>query len=87
MFNQSSKKSYAKYGKYTDLQTHFSEKNIWHSSQVFQGIAVPKFQGNKSFLSNVLECGCDGNLLSEQFQPFINNKKIRFSGKKLKKDQ
>ena len=31
--NQYSKKMFAKYGKYTELQTYFSETNIWHSSQ------------------------------------------------------
>ena len=41
VFNQFSKKSYAKYGKNTDLQTYFSEKSIWRSSQVFRGIAAP----------------------------------------------
>lgn len=46
MFNQSSKTIYAKYGKYTVLQTCFSEKNIWFSIQMFPGIAAPKLQGN-----------------------------------------
>ena len=59
------KKIFAKYGKYADLQTTFSEKNIWRSSQVFRGIAVPKFQGNRS----VLKCDrvwlFDRNLLSK----------------------
>ena len=45
---ESSKESFAKHGKYTDLQTSFSEKNIWFSSQVFWEISVPKLQGNKS---------------------------------------
>ena len=29
---------------YTDLQKYLSEKIDWLSSQVFRGIAVPKFQ-------------------------------------------
>ena len=29
VLNQSSQKNCAKYGKYTDLKTYFSEKNIW----------------------------------------------------------
>ena len=57
VFNQSSKKRYAKYGKCKDLQTYFSEKNIWHSNQVFPGIDFPKFQGNRSVLRNVIVCG------------------------------
>ena len=48
---------YTKYGKYTDLQTYFLEKNIWISSQVFEGIVVPKFQGNRSVLSNMTGWG------------------------------
>ena len=54
---QSSKKSYVKHGKYTDLPTYFSEKNIWLGRQVFRGIAFPKFQENRSVLSNAIECG------------------------------
>ena len=65
---QSCNKSYAKCCKSTDLQTYFSEKNIWHSSQVFLGIAFPKFQGNRSVLRNgdrvwLFDC----NFLSEPF--------------------
>ena len=56
MFDQSSKKSYPKYGKYTDLQTYFSEKNTWRSGQVFRGVAVPKLQENRSVLSDVIGC-------------------------------
>ena len=56
VFKQSPKKSYAKYGKCTDLQTYFSEKNIWRGSEVFQGITVPKFRWNRFVLSNVKEC-------------------------------
>ena len=50
-------KNCAEYGKYTDLQTYFSEKSIWRHSQFFQGIAIPKFQRNRSFISNVIGCG------------------------------
>ena len=57
MFNQSSKKSYTKYGKWTNLQTYLSENNIWHKSQVFLGIALPKFQGNRFASRNVAGCG------------------------------
>ena len=35
VFNQSSKKGYAKYGKYAELQTDFAEKNILRNSQAF----------------------------------------------------
>ena len=44
-------------GKYKDLLTNFSEQNIWRSRQVFRGIAVPKFQRNRSALSNIIVCG------------------------------
>ena len=55
--NQSSKKNYAVYGEYTDLQTCFSEKYIWHSSLVFLRTHFPKFQGNRSGFKNVIGCG------------------------------
>ena len=55
--NQSSKKSYAKYGKYIHLQTYFPEKNIWVSCQLFRRIAVPKSRGNRFVLNNMI--GCD----------------------------
>ena len=58
VFNQSSKRNYAKYGIYTDIQTYFSEKNIWLGVQVFWGITGSKFQGNRSVLSNEIGCGC-----------------------------
>ena len=38
-----------------DIQ--FSEKNKWRSSQLFGGKAFPKFQENRSSLSNVTGCG------------------------------
>ena len=50
VFNHSFKRIFAKYGKYTDLQSNFSDKNIWRSSKVFQGIAFPKFRGYRSVL-------------------------------------
>ena len=67
VFNQASKNIYTNYGKCTDLQTYFSEKNIWLSSQVFWRIAVSKFQGNRYVLNNVIGCGyltaiCYGNI-------------------------
>ena len=55
--NQSSKKSYAKYGKCIDLQTYFSEKNVQVSCQLFRRMAVPKSQGNRFVLNNMI--GCD----------------------------
>ena len=63
VLNQFLKVSFTNYGKYTDLQTDFSEKNIWHSSQVFPGIAVPKFQGSRSVLK------CDKMWLFERNLP------------------
>ena len=38
-----------------DIQ--FSEKNKWRSSQLFVGKAFPKFQENRSSLSNLTGCG------------------------------
>ena len=49
VFNHSFKRIFAKYVKYTDLQSNFSDKNIWRSSKVFQGIAFPKFRGQRQY--------------------------------------
>ena len=76
MFNQFNQKSYAKSGRYTDLQTYFLEKNIWRSSQMFQGIVVPKFQGSGYFLINLIGCGYCTEFTIETFQPFICYEKI-----------
>ena len=86
-FNQSSKRGCAKYGKYTDLQTYFLEKNILLRSQAFQGIVVPKFQRNRSVLCKMWQ----GVVIWPQFaigilQSFIYYKKIWFSDKILKRD-
>ena len=64
VFNQCSKKSYAKYGKCTHLQTYFSEKNMWHS------IARNGFSKNLRKQFCLKKCDrvwlFDCNLLSEQ---------------------
>ena len=54
VFNQSSKKCYVKYGKYTDLKKYFSENNIWLCSQVFRVTTVQKRPRKKPVLSNVI---------------------------------
>ena len=82
MFNHSFKKSYAKCVKLTDLQTDFSEKNIWWSSQVFRETDVPKFGGKRSVLSIAIRCGYL-TAICYLFLPFLYYKKIWFSGKIL----
>ena len=55
---QSFKKTFSKSDRYTDLQTCFSEKNIWCNSQLFQEIAVPKLHEKRFVFNNVIGCGC-----------------------------
>ena len=87
MFNQSSKKRTAKYGKYTDLQTYFSGKNTWRSSQELQDISVPKIQRNRSVLSNKIGCGYDRNELLEHSSLSYIRRRSDFQAKLLKETQ